>query len=1613
MADAHGDGHAGVNAGGRGAGDAVRVFISYAHGDREHENRVRDLWLFLRQNGVDARLDLVAAEQRINWAEWMTREVRDADYVLVAASAGYKRRAGGDAEPDEGRGVQWEARLIEDLFYQDQKAGLRRFVPVVLPGSTEDDIPLWLAPAVATYYRVTECTVAGAEALLRLLTGQPGVVMPPLGTVPDLPPHDTPTASAVERGRPVLHTEVVIEAALPAGGELESAVWVAGSLLSHRRVMLPPEVRAVWEALRLPALVAADRVAEAGRRLAAALLAGAEQEVLGSVLNQVAAGDSAEVVLSGSGAALSLPLELVRLRAGGGEVGPLGLLAGVSVARRPAAPGRNVGALPSPPSPPSPPGTGGPLKVLAAVAAPEETKTDNAPLDTEAEMAAVLDAVTGVAADAGAQVRILEVASLPQIRQALATGAYHVLHLSAHGSPGTVELEDEDGGPVEVTTAELMQALKHAGRTVPLIMLASCSGGAAGTQAMAAGLLGQGADRVIAMLAPVTDDYATTLARYFYRELASRPGATVGQALAQARYLAEEERSRAGRDRLPVPEYGVATLLAAGGDGPLVDPAAGKVPLPVVTTPPGGKLVRDLPIGALIGRRTQMRDTMATLRRIPAAVERFGAASGVVLTGVGGIGKTAVAGRVMSRLRDDGWLVAVHEGPWNPAALITGVARALEEAAARAGGPAGAEALRAGAAWLADPGHDDGPKLAAIAGLLKSHQLLLVFDDFEQNLTAGGDAFADPAVDEVITGLADAAETGGLLVTCRYPLPGPDRFLAQIPLPPLSDAELRRLFLRLPALRDLDAEDRRLLMRTIGGHPRLIEFTDALLRGGRASLRHVQAKLRDLAREQKIDLARDQPLERVLDQAMLLGSADILLTELLRLLTPSQAQVLHQVAVCRAPMSLDDLAFTVTPAAGDDGGPVPGNEPDLTALRADVDRLTDLTLLTAGEGIVMHPWTAALVTGNTDADLRPQHERALAMRYRRFRQDHGTYEDLLDIPRHLSALGRYDDIADLAGQATRILPGTLATVACLAEIRPLIPPTERAWAIVAELEAMALLSAGDMPAATRQLRAMHQQIQVRAAADPANTGWQRDLSVSHSKLGDVAVAAGDLAAARAAYQAGLDIAARLAAADPANTAMAAGPVGQPQPAGGCGGGGRGPGRCPHRLPGQPGHPYPAGRRRPRQQPMAAGPVGQPRTAGGCGGGGRGPGRRPHRLPSRPGHSHPAGRRRPRQHRMAAGPVGQPQQAGGCGGGGRGPGRRPGRLPGGPGHRRAAGRRRPRQHRNGSGTCLSATNELGDVAVAAGDLAAARTAYQASLDIAARLAAADPANTEWQRDLSVSHNRLGDVARAAGDLAAARTAYQASLDIRTRLAAADPANSRMAAGPVGQPRTAGGCGEGGRGPGRRPHRLPGRPGHSHPAGRRRPRQHRMAAGPVDQPRTAGGCGGGGRGPGRRPGRLPGRPGHRRAAGRRRPRQHRNGSGTCLSATKSWGMWRWRPGTWLPSATPTRPAWTSVPGWPPPTPPTPNGSGIWRQYGRKSTTSPTDYGSSVDAVRIGVSGTGGIRQRLGPAVRAGQAVKLSRPLDDQAPGPVRVLPFGIPRAPYVRGRHCRHAGLADAP
>jgi tetratricopeptide (TPR) repeat protein len=85
-------------------------------------------------------------------------------------------------------------------------------------------------------------------------------------------------------------------------------------------------------------------------------------------------------------------------------------------------------------------------------------------------------------------------------------------------------------------------------------------------------------------------------------------------------------------------------------------------------------------------------------------------------------------------------------------------------------------------------------------------------------------------------------------------------------------------------------------------------------------------------------------------------------------------------------------------------------------------------------------------------------------------------------------------------------------------------------------------------------------------------------------------------------------------------------------------------------------------------------------------------------------------------------------------------------------------------------------KLGDVLVAQGNLAEALQSYRASRDIRERLAKSDPGNAGWQRDLSVSLNKLGDVLVAQGNLAEALQSYRADLAITERLAKSDPGNA---------------------------------------------------------------------------------------------------------------------------------------------------------------------------------------------------------------------------------------------
>ena len=79
-----------------------------------------------------------------------------------------------------------------------------------------------------------------------------------------------------------------------------------------------------------------------------------------------------------------------------------------------------------------------------------------------------------------------------------------------------------------------------------------------------------------------------------------------------------------------------------------------------------------------------------------------------------------------------------------------------------------------------------------------------------------------------------------------------------------------------------------------------------------------------------------------------------------------------------------------------------------------------------------------------------------------------------------------------------------------------------------------LVAQGNLPEALKAFRAGLAIADRLAKADPGNAGWQRDLSVSYERIGDVLVDQGNLPEALKAFRAGLAIADRLAKADPGN-----------------------------------------------------------------------------------------------------------------------------------------------------------------------------------------------------------------------------------------------------------------------------------------------------------------------------------------------------------------------------------------------------------------------------------------------------------------------------------------------
>lgn len=669
------------------------------------------------------------------------------------------------------------------------------------------------------------------------------------------------------------------------------------------------------------------------------------------------------------------------------ELRPIALEAGVEV-------GREITAL-ARAMPPQP----GPLRVLVVIASPDR---GGATLDTSHELQVVLDALEPVRGHAEVAVLDGEDASLAGLRRRIHDQRPHVVHVSAHGQPGRLLLEGVDGRADPVGPPELAAACMVGGVPVPLVVLSACSSGVADAAGggFAHALVAAGVPQVIAMQHAVGDAYATELAGHFYRLLAAAPVAV--HALTLARQEAESARldrlRRGERSRSQDPEYATPVFLARVDvwDAPLFDASAPPRTITPVAAPVVAGLSVRMQLGDFVGR-------IGLRRRLRAAVTGSGRA-GAVLWGMGGIGKSSLALDLLQRLVLAGWRPAV------PEAMTAGE---LYRAVIRAGRTLVTTDRRADLRDLLGAGADEQDVAEAAAALITAQPIVLLLDDLHAHATIDRRRLDDRALVAAITTLAAHARAGAVLVTSRHRLTDLTPLVDELHVGPLDDTELQLLLWRLPALGALT--EALAIARSVGGHPRVLEFVDALVRTtDGARFPHVRARLLALEEAHAIDLPlAGDPDVTVADRvaaARTLAAADVLLHALLADLDAPTVDLLRAIAVFGRPVPDGGALAVAAPA-----------EPAATRRR--LRQLRERTLVGSLErdGVErwqVHRWTAEEIWSRTGA-RPPGADRAAARWWLGAEEGRVPEAAAFAALEHWLAAGELDEAVKLAKQLAK------------------------------------------------------------------------------------------------------------------------------------------------------------------------------------------------------------------------------------------------------------------------------------------------------------------------------------------------------------------------------------------------------------------------------------------------------------------------------------------------------------------------------------------------------------------------------------------------------------------
>ncbi|TCT24230.1 CHAT domain-containing protein [Thiobaca trueperi] len=581
------------------------------------------------------------------------------------------------------------------------------------------------------------------------------------------------------------------------------------------------------------------------------------------------------------------------------------------------------------------------LQVIFMAAAPEGQKI----LDFEAEESAILDATrhlplhlvveeSGTADQLGVRLKL--------------DGPFEALHLSCHGDihperGPVLALEDAVGDLAPMSPGDLVQCLGDPART-PLVFLSACrtaeqDDGARGFEPFVRELIRAGVPNVIGWDGSVYDTDAMAFAECLYGELAGR--ARTPRAVAKARLAL---RQTARDDPRRGSHWHLARLyLGPAGGGALAGKGLPKRRLASETCADqflDGERGQ-VPVARraeFVGRRRQIQSVLRAFRD---------GSAGVLVHGMGSLGKSSLAARIASRLTGHRTVViflgAPHLRSYDALTILDRLLEAVpvQQQQRQAARDTWRETV------LADPGALAEALEDLLEGPLDAEPVLLVVDDLESILETPTPSEPLTPVQPsdriplaaVLTAFARASTASRLLLTSRYRFTLPDsrgRDLAEtldpVPLRPMDGLERRKQLgaaARTAKTAELSPGQQSLVERALdaaGGNPGLqATLTRPILNGEDAVAEQALAAIEHFRRvgtpPAEIQALLDAGTAGDADNALLAFFRRMAFATYRKALSPDQARMLRAAGVFSEDLPIPRPALHAAGAADGVGDP--------------------------------------------------------------------------------------------------------------------------------------------------------------------------------------------------------------------------------------------------------------------------------------------------------------------------------------------------------------------------------------------------------------------------------------------------------------------------------------------------------------------------------------------------------------------------------------------------------------------------------------------------------------------------------------------------------------------